>query len=90
MKAELGDRSNVQIVYADLTSHSSLKQAAADTAAIVGDRGVDYLIANAAYMSHFDGFDPIGALSVYLYHVCWTVLARLLLTLCIKQGQQPR
>ncbi|ROV87072.1 hypothetical protein VMCG_10900 [Cytospora schulzeri] len=62
VKAELGDRSNVHIVYADLTSHASLKQAAVDTAAVVGDRGVDYLIANAAYMSYFDGFDPIGAL----------------------------
>lgn len=62
VKAELGDRPNVHIVHADLTSHASLKQAAAETAAIVGDRGVDYLIANAAYISHFDGFDPIGVL----------------------------
>ena len=62
VKAELGDRSNVHILHADLTSHASLKKAAADTAAIVGDRGVDYLIANAAYMSHFDGFDPIDVL----------------------------
>lgn len=60
---ELGERSNVHILHGDLTKYASLKQAAADTAAIVGDRGVDYLVANGALVSSLDGFGPIGALS---------------------------
>lgn len=60
--AELGDRSNVHILHADLTSYASLKQAAADTAKIVGERGIDYLVANGAFPSLFDAYDPIGAL----------------------------
>ena len=60
--AELGDRSNVHILHADLTSYASLKQAAADTAKIVGERGIDYLVANGAFLSLFDAFAPIDAL----------------------------
>jgi len=60
--AELGDRSNVYILHADLTSYATLKQAAADSAKIVGERGIDYLVANGAFPSHFDAYDPIGAL----------------------------
>ncbi|RYP12904.1 hypothetical protein DL765_007120 [Monosporascus sp. GIB2] len=60
--AELGDRSNIHILHADLTSHASLKQAAADTAKIVGERGIDYLVANGAALPLFDAYDPIGAL----------------------------
>ena len=60
--AELGDRSNVYILHGDLTSYASLKQAAADTAKIVGERGIDYLVANGAFLSFFDAYDPIGAL----------------------------
>ncbi|KAK2770285.1 hypothetical protein FQN53_005632 [Emmonsiellopsis sp. PD_33] len=59
---ELAHRSNVHILHADLTSHASLKQAAADTAKIVGERGVDYLVANAAFLTLFDAFDPVSAL----------------------------
>lgn len=62
MIAELGDRPNIHILHGDLTSHASLKEAAADTADIVGDRGIDYLVANGAFLSHFDAYDPIGAL----------------------------
>ena len=62
MAAELGERSNVHILHADLTSYASLKQAAADTAKIVGERGIDYLVANGAFLSFFDAYDPIGAL----------------------------
>lgn len=62
MVAELGDRANVHILHGDLTSYASLKQAAADTAWIVGERGIDYLVANGAFPSHFDAFSPIGAL----------------------------
>lgn len=60
--AELSDRTNVHVVYGDLSSHASLKQAAADSANIVGERGIDYLVANGAYLPLFDAYDPIGAL----------------------------
>ncbi|GAW25698.1 putative short chain dehydrogenase [Rosellinia necatrix] len=63
--AELGDRSNIRILTADLTKYDSLKQAAADTAEIVGERGIDYLVANGGIVSYLDGFGPIGALQVY-------------------------
>ncbi|EAT82256.1 hypothetical protein SNOG_09921 [Parastagonospora nodorum SN15] len=63
--AELGDRSNVHILHADLTNYASLKQAAADTAEIVGERGIDYLVANGGIVPYLDGFGPIGALYVY-------------------------
>jgi len=62
MKEELSGRSNIHIVHADLNSHASLKQAAADTAEIVGDRGIDVLVANAGLVTYFDGFKPIGNL----------------------------
>ncbi|KAJ5569438.1 uncharacterized protein N7459_008868 [Penicillium hispanicum] len=60
--AELGDRSNIHILHADLTSYASLKQADVDTASIIGERGIDYLVANGAFPSHFDAYDPIGTL----------------------------
>lgn len=59
---ELGNRPNVHIVHADLTEHASLKQAAADTANILGDRGIDYLVANGALVSLFDQYSAIGSL----------------------------
>jgi NAD(P)-dependent dehydrogenase (short-subunit alcohol dehydrogenase family) len=60
--AEIGDRSNIHIFHGDLTDYTSLKQAAEETTKVVGERGVDYLVANAAYQSLFDAFGPIGAL----------------------------
>jgi NAD(P)-dependent dehydrogenase (short-subunit alcohol dehydrogenase family) len=60
--AELGGRSNVHILHADLTKYATIKQAAEETAKIVGDRGVDYLVANGALVPMFDQFDPIGKL----------------------------
>ena len=60
--AELGDRPNVHILHADLTKYTSLKQAASDTAKILGDRGIDYLVANGALVPALDGYGPIGAL----------------------------
>jgi hypothetical protein len=65
--AELGERSNVHILHGDLTKHASIKQAAADTAKIVGNRGVDYLVANGAFLSQFDAYSPIGELYVYFF-----------------------
>lgn len=61
--AELGSRPNVHILSADLTKYATLKQAAADAAAIVGDRGVDYLVANGALVPLFDQYDNIGTLA---------------------------
>ncbi|KFA50016.1 hypothetical protein S40293_05959 [Stachybotrys chartarum IBT 40293] len=57
---ELGDRPNVRILHGDLTSHASLKQAAAKTAEVIGERAIDYLVANGALLSMFDAYDPIG------------------------------
>lgn len=62
LAAALGVRANVHILYADLTSYASLKEAAVNTTEIVGERGVDYLIANGAYLPMFDAYSPIGAL----------------------------
>ena len=62
MATELGKRSNVHILPGDLTDYASLKQAAADTAEIAGERGIDYLVANAGLSSHFDAYSPIGEL----------------------------
>ena len=59
---ELGVHPNVHILHADLTSYASLKQATADTDKIVGERGIDYLVANGAFPSLFDAYDPIGKL----------------------------
>lgn len=59
---ELGKRSNVHIVTGDLLNYASLKQAAADTAEIVGERGIDYLVGNAGFPAQFDAYSPIGEL----------------------------
>ncbi|KAK3938299.1 hypothetical protein QBC46DRAFT_390633 [Diplogelasinospora grovesii] len=61
--AELGDRPNVHILHGDLTNYASLKEAAAETAKIVGDRGVDYLVANAGLVPEFDAYGPVSALA---------------------------
>lgn len=66
--AEFGDRTNVHILTGDLASYDSLKQAADETTKIVGDRGIDYLVANGCYLPRFDAFDPIGVLWVYPVH----------------------
>ncbi|PLN76086.1 putative short chain dehydrogenase [Aspergillus taichungensis] len=61
--AELGDRPNVHILHGDLTDYATLKQAATDTAEIVGERGVDYIVANGGLVSSLDAYGPIGALT---------------------------
>jgi NAD(P)-dependent dehydrogenase (short-subunit alcohol dehydrogenase family) len=60
--AELERRPNIHILHADLSDYASLKQAATDTAAIVGTRGVDYLVANGGLVSQWDAYEPIGKL----------------------------
>ncbi|KAL2133152.1 hypothetical protein VTI74DRAFT_2813 [Chaetomium olivicolor] len=54
-------RQNFHILQADLTDYNSLRAAAVDTAKITGG-SLDYLIANAALVSTFDSYDPIGVL----------------------------
>ncbi|KAI1360735.1 hypothetical protein F5Y08DRAFT_39932 [Xylaria arbuscula] len=56
---ELDSRPNITILEADIANHAQLKKAAADTIAITGGR-LDYLIANAAYVSSLDQYDDIG------------------------------
>lgn len=62
VKSELSGRSNIHIVEGDLASYASLKKAAAEVESIVGDRGIDYIVANGGLVSEFDAFGPIGAL----------------------------
>ncbi|KIA75777.1 short-chain dehydrogenase [Aspergillus ustus] len=57
----LGQRSNVFILEADITDYDALKRAAEATARITSGT-LDYLIANAAYVSRWDAYDPIGTL----------------------------
>lgn len=59
---ELGKRPNVHILHGDLTNYDSLKQAADETAKIVGERGIDYLVGNAGFPAQFDAYSPIGEL----------------------------
>ncbi|KAI8948682.1 hypothetical protein F4801DRAFT_591679 [Xylaria longipes] len=58
---ELGSRRNVTILRADVTKYDDLKTAAADAAAITGG-SLDYLVANAAYLTEMDTYDGIGAI----------------------------
>ncbi|KXX73125.1 hypothetical protein MMYC01_209876 [Madurella mycetomatis] len=58
---QLSGRSNIHILQADLTDYNALQNAVTDTAEITGGT-LDYLIANAAYVSHWDAYDPIGVL----------------------------
>ncbi|KAJ5715283.1 NAD(P)-binding protein [Penicillium malachiteum] len=58
---EWPERSNVHILQGDITDYSSLQSAATEVAAITGG-GLDYLIANAGAVAHFDAYDPIGVL----------------------------
>ena len=62
ISTEIGDLPNVHILHTDLTKYDSIKQAAEETTKIVGDRGVDYLVANGALVPHLDAYGPIGAL----------------------------
>ncbi|RAH76177.1 NAD(P)-binding protein [Aspergillus japonicus CBS 114.51] len=58
---ELEFRLNIHILRADITDYEGLQAASAQTAIITGG-GLDYLIANAGYVSKFDAYDGIGAL----------------------------
>lgn len=57
----LQGRSNIHILEADVTDYSALQRTVTETAAITGG-SLDYIIANAAFLPLFDGYDPIGKL----------------------------
>ncbi|TGJ82160.1 hypothetical protein E0Z10_g6611 [Xylaria hypoxylon] len=59
---ELSGRSNIHFLQADLTDYNTIKQAVGDTATLTGG-ALDYLIANAAYVSQWDAYDSIGTLT---------------------------
>ncbi|KAI3327601.1 NAD(P)-binding protein [Xylariaceae sp. AK1471] len=60
---ELGDRRNIHILeISDITAIDDLKRAADETASITGG-AIDYLIANAGYVTHFDSFDGLDTLA---------------------------
>ncbi|KJZ76307.1 hypothetical protein HIM_04389 [Hirsutella minnesotensis 3608] len=58
---ELKGRSNIVILQADITDYEAIKRVAAETSEITGGR-LDYLIANAGYVSRWDAYDSIGIL----------------------------
>ncbi|KAK8073098.1 short chain dehydrogenase [Apiospora saccharicola] len=65
--ADIKDRSNIHLLEVELTNYDALKSAAEDVAKITGG-SLDYLIANAGYVTHFDAFDPIGVLGTTKPH----------------------
>ncbi|KAL3471256.1 hypothetical protein BJX99DRAFT_263454 [Aspergillus californicus] len=54
-------RVNIHVLQADVTDYSALEAEAADTTKITGG-SLDYLVANAAFISRFDSFEPLGGL----------------------------
>ncbi|KAK4119717.1 NAD(P)-binding protein [Parathielavia appendiculata] len=58
---QLGGRSNIHILQADLSNYEAMKRSVGETDAITGGT-LDYLIANAGYVSTWDSYDPIGVL----------------------------
>ncbi|KAK3995686.1 hypothetical protein QBC44DRAFT_320120 [Cladorrhinum sp. PSN332] len=58
---ELSNRANIHLLEADLTNYAALKAASIEASAITGGK-LDILIANAAVVSSFDAYDPVGKL----------------------------
>ncbi|PFH62258.1 hypothetical protein XA68_14389 [Ophiocordyceps unilateralis] len=54
-------RPNIHILQADLTDYETVKRSAEKTAEITGG-SLDYLVANAGYVSHWDAYEAIGVL----------------------------
>ncbi|KIV88554.1 hypothetical protein PV10_08227 [Exophiala mesophila] len=55
-------RNNIHILKGNLEDYQSLKDAAEETTKITGG-SLDYLIGNAAFISHYSGFDGFGTLA---------------------------
>jgi len=58
---ELPNRKNIHLVQGDMTDYASLKKAVNFTAEVTGG-ALDYVIANAAFISTWSGYDPLGVL----------------------------
>ncbi|KAK6215762.1 short-chain dehydrogenase [Colletotrichum tabaci] len=58
---ELGSRSNIHIVEVEMASYDSIKKSVDVVSQITGGK-LDYIIANAAYISDWQAFEPIGKL----------------------------
>ncbi|KAJ9152057.1 NAD(P)-binding domain protein [Pleurostoma richardsiae] len=58
---ELGTRPNVHIIQADITDYDSLKKSVDQVSPIVNG-SLDYLIANAGYISDWSAYHPLGSL----------------------------
>ncbi|KAL6238511.1 hypothetical protein BDW75DRAFT_227941 [Aspergillus navahoensis] len=58
---ELAGRTNIHVIQADLNDYSTLETAAAETSKVTGG-SLDYLIANAAFLTTYDQFDSFGTL----------------------------
>ncbi|KDN70402.1 putative short-chain dehydrogenase [Colletotrichum sublineola] len=58
---ELGSRSNVHIVELEITSYDSIKNSVNVVSEITGDK-LDYIIANAGYISKWSAYDSLGSL----------------------------
>ncbi|TQN64475.1 putative oxidoreductase [Colletotrichum shisoi] len=58
---ELGGRSNIHIVEVEMTSYDSIQKSVDVVSQITGGK-LDYIIANAAYISDWKAFEPIGNL----------------------------
>ncbi|KAM0330606.1 hypothetical protein ACHAQA_003555 [Verticillium albo-atrum] len=59
---ELGDRSNVHIVEAELLKYESIQASVTEVSKITGGK-LDYIIANAAYISNLSAFSTFGELA---------------------------
>ncbi|KAI0505860.1 hypothetical protein F5B22DRAFT_489952 [Xylaria bambusicola] len=59
---ELAGRSNIHILQGDITDYDSIKKAVEDTATLTGG-ALDFLVANAAYVSQWDAYDSLGTLA---------------------------
>ena len=73
-----------------MNAYSSLQRAAAETATITGGSH-DYIIANAAFMSAWSVYDPIGVLYVYPFLPPFSIIrTRTKLTIFYdERGPQP-
>ncbi|KPM37616.1 hypothetical protein AK830_g8975 [Neonectria ditissima] len=59
---ELGELKNVHILQADLSNYDELKSSVAETAKITGG-SLDYIIANAAFVSTWSSLESFGSLA---------------------------
>ncbi|CAM1510743.1 Fc.00g082560.m01.CDS01 [Cosmosporella sp. VM-42] len=61
VREELGNRHNIHIIQADIKDYESLKKSV-DHAIPIVNGSLDYLIANAGYISGWSAYHPLGSL----------------------------